>query len=381
MTVGDSTRRRSGIAVTVRSVLLGAALVIVATLASLFVLEGAASLGLVALDVLTTRTPALRPNTRSDSLLAWAGKPAYHNANAFGAGVGLSTDDAGRRITPSAGLAPGSGPAELVCSGDSYVLGLGVDDEHPWCAVLERYFTGLRTLNMGQLDYGVDQSFLWYRRDGASISPRAHVFAVTATALERAASDVYLGRNKPYLTVENDRVTVGNLPLAHQSAWELRRAAMRRALDELQIMRLVRRRPAFDRAKLTSAQVDERWPVLERMLDELAALDKSRGVTLVLAYLPSSRDRRPSHLDVWRDTLAAYAARGHVPLVDLTRDLRALRPDSADIAFISSPAGGPVQFGGQYSNVGHAWVARTLASRLPAVMDAPRLLGASSTAR
>jgi len=366
-------KRETG-ATTFRRVVVGTAIVITATVGSIFVLEGAASLGVVALDALRARPPALRPSTRADSALAWVGKANYHGANAFGRGIDVSTDSVGRRLTP--GAAPS---ASLVCSGDSYVFGLGVDDAHPWCALLQHSFSGLSASNLGQPDYGADQSFLLYRRDTVLGAPRVHLFAITASSLERAASRQWVGRDKPYIVVDQSHLTVANAPLARQSSAGLRLAAMWRALDELQLMRLLRQHPRFSRAEATRAQVNDRWPVIARMLGELATLDSSRGTALVLVYLPSSRDRRKGGLDAWRDTLSADASRLHVPFIDLTPDLRGLRPDSADIAFITSPTDvGP--YIGQYSDVGHAWVARTLAARLAATPDLASRLGAAPVA-
>jgi len=355
-----------------RRVLIGTAIVVTATVGTIFVLEGAASLGIVALDVLRAHAPALRPSTRADSVLAWVGKANYRGANAFGRGIDVSTDSAGRRFTP------GAGPnASLVCSGDSYVFGLGVDDAHPWCAQLQHSFTGLSVSNLGQLDYGADQSFLLYERDTVLGAPRVHLFAITASSVERAATRQAVGREKPFLAVNQGRLTVVNAPLDRSSTTSLRLAAMWRALDELQLMRLLRQQPRFSRAAATRAQVNDHWPVFTRMLGELAALDSSRGTALALVYLPSSRDRRKSGLDAWRDTLAADAARLHVPFIDLTPELRGLRPDSADIAFITSPTDvGP--FVGQYSDVGQTWVARTLAARLAATPDLAARLGSAS---
>jgi hypothetical protein len=347
-----------------RRVIVGAAIVVTATVASLLVLEGAASLSLVALDVLTTRAPGLRPSTRADSVLAWVGKPNYKGANAFGRGIDVATDSIGRRVTPGAGPS-----ATLACSGDSYVFGLGVDDAHPWCALLQQSFAGLSASNLGQLDYGADQSFLLYERDTTIGAPRVHLFALTASSLERAAASQALGRDKPYLAVNGGKLAVANGPVARQSSASLRLAAMGRTFDELQLIRLLRQHPRFSRTQATRDQVEQRWPVVARMLGDLAALDQRRGTALVLVYLPTSRDRRKSGLDAWRDTIAADASRLHVPFVDLTPDLRALRPDSADIAFITTPSGGGGPFVGQYSDVGHAWVARTLTAKLSATPD------------
>jgi len=144
-------------------------------------------------------------------------------------------------------------------------------------------------------------------------------------------------------------------------------------------MQIIHNRPSFDRRRQTL--VDNRWPAFEKALDELAAFDKANPSALVLVYLPTQRDRQPGRSDGWRDRLAAHAAQLGISFVDLTRDLRALRPDSADIAFITAPPGGSVPYTGYYSDLGHAWVAQTLAARLSALPDVAKILPAPSTPR
>jgi hypothetical protein len=120
------------------------------------------------------------------------------------------------------------------------------------------------------------------------------------------------------------------------------------------------------RAK-AARRIDEEWPLVEKALDELAAANASHGSRLVLAYLPVKRDLRPSAIDERRKKLASYAQQRGITLIDLTTAMRAMRPDSVDLSFISRvPRGAAPGVANQYSNLGHAWVARMLAPRLSA---------------
>ncbi len=88
----------------------------------------------------------------------------------------------------------------LVCSGDSFTFGYGVGDEATWCALLATIPPGIETVNMGQGGYGLDQAYLWYRRDGLHLGHQVHVMALITRDFERMASDRFVGYGKPLLS-------------------------------------------------------------------------------------------------------------------------------------------------------------------------------------
>jgi hypothetical protein len=92
-------------------------------------------------------------------------------------GVSLRTNSrsfrGGREFTE----AVPSGKFRVICSGDSVTLGFGVGDDHPWCKLLESLDQRLETVNMRQAGYGVDQAYLWYKRDGGAFRHHVHLFA------------------------------------------------------------------------------------------------------------------------------------------------------------------------------------------------------------
>ena len=48
------------------------------------------------------------------------------------------------------------GKTRIICSGDSFTLGFGVDNEHTWPQQLAARNANLETVNMGQGGYGAD---------------------------------------------------------------------------------------------------------------------------------------------------------------------------------------------------------------------------------
>jgi hypothetical protein len=334
------------------------------TLGTLLFLEGAASALMLVRDRRNLSLPErlVRPRTVPDTLLGWRNAPGYAKADEYGKDIALHTTADGLRATTAGDSTTAAG---IVCSGDSFTFGPGVGDDRTWCALLAAALPGVRTYNMGQELYGLDQSYLWYRRDGVRQPHAVQILALTNPALERATSPDDAGWFEPRLAVEGERLGVRGVPVPAQTREALERAAFGRAIDELRIVQAAHRLPSLDPVQRRAARVDEQRPLIEAVLRELAALHRTRGTRLVVAYLPTSQDVRTERLDARRRWLAETAQRQGIAFVDLTPAFRALRRDSLDLAFISrtSPVVSP-RAAGQYSALGHALVAHTLAPAL-----------------
>ena len=347
------------------------------SLGTLLFLEGAASALMLVRDRRNLSVPErlVRPRTVPDTLLGWRNEPGYAKADEYGKDLPLHTTADGMRVTP-----PGDSTARagIVCSGDSFTFGPGVADDRTWCALLAAAVPGARTFNMGQELYGLDQSHLWYRRDGVRQPHQVQILALTNPSLERATSPDDAGWFEPRLALEGNRLVTRDVPVPAQTRDALARAAFGRSVDQLRIVEAAHRLPSLDPAQRRAARVDAQRPLIEAVLRELAALHRTRGTRLVVAYLPTSQDVRSDRLDARRRWLAETAQRQGIPFVDLTPTFRALRRDSLDLAFISrtSPVVVP-RAAGQYSALGHVLVARALAPALagrpePAAGDAAR---------
>jgi len=93
--------------------------------------------------------------TRYDPELGWASTPGVRLPNFFGPGIGITINSQGLRGQDTAIEASGF---RIVCSGDSFTFGYGVDDEHAWCSLLAKFDKRLQSVNMGQGGYGIDQA-------------------------------------------------------------------------------------------------------------------------------------------------------------------------------------------------------------------------------
>ena len=170
----------------------------------LVLVEGGASLLLFLRDAGRTQALAERLHTVHDPELGWVNEPGVHQPDMYGPGVGLTINAQGFRSTEPTPTRTAGGAIRLVCSGDSFTLGYGVADDATWCHQLAEIDPRLETVNMGQGGYGFDQAWLWYRRDGAPLEHRIHVFAFITDDFRRMERDRFLGYAKPLLGVDGD---------------------------------------------------------------------------------------------------------------------------------------------------------------------------------
>jgi hypothetical protein len=338
-------------------------------------LEGASSFGLLARDIRRIpRTPENFRQATYDTLLGWVGLPNLSRADNYGRGLRLTTNGDGMRIhrPVTAALAPGE--KRIICSGDSFTFGSGVSDDETFCAYLEQDLPGVRTLNMAQRGYGIDQAYLWYKRDAVRYPHQVHVFAFIWADFERMAVTTFTGYPKSRLRLRDGKLALENVPVP-QWRGESKLTAALGLLPSLRLVQLVQRRTdQSDSTKL--ARVDAQvWDVAMAVFRDLDRLNKERGSNLVLVYLPAPADLEPGPQDNRRRRMAEFSRQSGIPFVDLTSEIRTVPPDSADWMFIT-PNALPVQgSSGHYTAAGHRWVSARLAEHLRAMPAVASSLG------
>jgi hypothetical protein len=329
-----------------------------------FLLEGATSLFLYARDATTSRPSRdnERPYLHRDRLLGWSNRAGAVSANEYGKDMRLRIDTNGFRANSSATALPNA--PLLACSGDAYTFGYGVDDAHPWCALLQREL-GVRTTNLGEPAFGLDQSFLRYARDGVPHRPAIHVVALTDLQLERALSDRYEGSPKPSFVLHDGHLSLRDVPVPEPGRLGLQRAYARRLLEDFRFVQWLRSFSSLSRPAVMTRAIRRDWAMFDALIDSMSKLDSAQSTSLALVYLPTRRDLRPGPLDARRELIARSATAHGIAFIDLAPALRTMRPDSQDHAFIASaPRGAAPGVTNQYSNLGNAWVARELSTRL-----------------
>lgn len=353
---------------------LTAGLAAAAVVVALALAEGLASLAISAgLFFGPSGYVALDRFTRYDADLGWVSRPRVALPDLYAPGVGLHTTAEGFRGTREPGpSAPGT--RRVVCSGDSFTLGPGVGDDDTWCARLAVHDPRLEPINMGQGGYGVDQAFLWYRRDGAALVPAVHLFAFIDGDFERMRHARFLGDyGKPTLALRDGTVRVENVPAWRRPFWmpTVRVREIVRRTKTFELVDRLRRRVAVPSAPVVGpADREAIVDVALAVFAELRAGAARHGGRLVLVYLPTAFDcavpaASPSGLEWWRAIEPRARAAGF-EIVDPSPDCRRL--PAAEQSALFFPEGAINFWGaaGHYTVAGHRFVAERVAAAIGA---------------
>jgi hypothetical protein len=293
---------------------------------------------------------------RYDPDLGWVSLPHVAIPDMYGPGAPLHTNASGFRGRAEVADVPPPGKVRVVCSGDSFTLGYGVGD----------------------------QSFLWYRRDGAALAPRLHLFAFIDGDFERMRSARFLDYGKPTLALRDGTLTVADVPAWRRPFWmpTVRVREIVKRTKAYELAERLRRRAGGDAPTLAASPAgpEDRARITDVALavfDELHTLAQKTGGALVLVYLPTLIDCRLAPdpgsslggLDWWKTIGPRAAAAGH-RVVDLSDACRRLPGSEVDALFF--PEGAVQYYGavGHYTPAGNAFVASALAERLRPLVDA-----------
>jgi hypothetical protein len=342
---------------------------IAAVVVLLLLFEGAASTYYAFRAAFASPPVAESLYTEYDRDLGWVNLPNVYLPNLYGPGKFLRTNSQRFRNAADFSKSVPTGKARIVCSGDSFTLGYGVDNDHTWPQLLASQAPNVETVNMGQGGYGADQAYLWYKRDGAVLDHDIQILALISPDVYRMQHSSFNGYGKPVLAVENDRVVATNVPVPRtMEVWSPRLVRAQNALSNLSITRLLRRVLRLDIAAPAVTPSKERnqetaW-ILSHMLDDLRQTNQARGSVLVLAYLPTREELAGGIGTSWRTFLADYARQHGVVYLDFLDDFRRLPPGELDKLFIAQ---GAVDFpgaAGHYTEAGNAFIADLIYRRL-----------------
>jgi hypothetical protein len=341
-------------------------------------LEGLSSVAVIVSDARAAKVaPENFRQAKYDSLLGWIGLPNLSLRDNYGPGLRLTTNGDGIRIHRPVTPALAAGEKRIVCSGDSFAFGSGVSDDETFCAYLEQELPGVRTLNMAQRGYGIDQAYLWYKRDGARYQRQVHLFTFIWHDFERMALTEFTGYPKSKLALKNGHLVATNVPVPRWKGPDRGVTAAALVADTRLMQYVERRIDQSDAAKMrrVDAQV---WDIAEAVFLDLAKMNKERGSSLVLVYLPAPPDLTPGPYDVRRERMEKFSKKSGIPFIDLTPEIRGVPPDSLDWLFIT-PNALPVEgSGGHYTAKGHQWVAARLAEHLRAIPTVAAALSPAS---
>jgi hypothetical protein len=348
---------------------------IAATLVLLLVVEGIASIYYAFRDAFSSPPVAESLYTAYDRELGWVNLANVYLPNLYGPGKYLRTNSQRFRNKEDFAQQVPPGRTRIICSGDSFTLGFGVDNDHTWPQLLATHTANIETVNMGQGGYGADQAYLWYKRDGAPLDHNIQIFAFISPDFYRMQHSSFNGYGKPMLAIENDHLVTTNVPVPRSmEVWSPRLARATNALSNLSTTRLLRRVFKLDTAATMTESRKERNQETSRittyMLDDLLATNQAKASLLILAYLPTREESGGDPGTSWRKFLAEYARQRGVLYFDLADDFHRLSPQQLDQFFI---ARGAVDFpgaAGHYTEAGNMFIADLIYRRLLANPEA-----------
>ena len=163
-----------------------------------------------------------------DHRLGYAPKPGFRGAGA--AGWSVTIDAAGLR---SCGDGANAGAARAILAvGDSYTFGEEVSDTETWPAQLQR-LSGRRVLNGGVSGYGFDQIVLRAEQLAERHKPSMIIVGFIADDIRRTEMRRLWGRNKPWFTLEAEKLVLTGVPVPKPSA--IASSRLRRRLERVMI--------------------------------------------------------------------------------------------------------------------------------------------------
>jgi hypothetical protein len=333
--------------------------------------EGLLSTLLFTWDVVTERVNPERRHTMYDAELGWVAIPNLHVPDMYGPGVYLRTNSKGFRGNAEFTEAVPRGKLRVICSGDSVTLGFGVDDEHSWCKLLESIDQRFETVNMGQAGYGVDQAYLWYKRDADTIRHHVHLFAPIVDDFRRMESSMFFGGySKPLLEVEDGSLVVRNVPVpgrAYRLPWLTEAGQHLGSLRTVQVLGRLRGTSARAAANPPGAgQTDRTVRVVAKLLEDLNRLNEQRSSSLVLVYLPTLRELDSDDANFWSKTLDRHSQALGIRFINLVEEFKRLAYEEVRTLY-------PPSDSGHFNIKGNEYVAELIYRRLRTYPDISRI--------
>jgi hypothetical protein len=337
-------------------------------------IEGLSSLILFYQATRQTRVLAERLHTEYDAELGWVSSPNIYVENMYGPGVYLKTNGQSFRNEADFSVEIPAGQVRAICSGDSFTLGYGVDNTQTWCQLLMELDERLQTVNMGQGGYGVDQAYLWYKRDGTKLDHDIQLFAFITTDFIRMERDQFRGYGKPLLQIHADQLVVDNVPVPRRAFYIPWLTRNREALDDLRSVQLLQTmffaEPTAEPSTTPPTASNEQAPefIAAKMLEDLQRLNLEKGSVLVLVYLPEQRDYEPRpETERWRENVKIAAERSGIAYIDLIEEFRQLSPDGIASLFIAPGALDFPDAAGHYTVKGNIYISGILHKKLLAL--------------
>jgi len=213
--MSDETPRASGTRFSLwKKIVFG----VCGTLLGLIVLEGAATGIAIGYDLLTQAPPPAvtelseEKHAQYDQELGWVNTPNVQLRDHYGPGKTITINSQGLR-----GLQDHERDDvfRVICLGDSFTLGYGVDDRETFPFLLnDKLQSDVEVVNMGQGGYSVGQDYLWLKRLAPTLKPKLVVCVFITEDFRRLGTvRTANGFGTPQFDVIGDSIEVSNIPV------------------------------------------------------------------------------------------------------------------------------------------------------------------------
>ena len=255
-----------------------------------FLVEGFSSTVVVIRDYVAYRDhgPDMVHSTQFDPELGWVNIPNLDSKDFYGPGVFLQTNANGFRNREEFPRQVPAAKLRVLCAGDSFTFGVGVDNDHTWCRQLSSQDHRLEAVNMGVPGYGADQIYLFQLREASQIDYDVQIFAVITEDLGRSTRANFAGYGKPVLELRGDELVVTHVPVKKASAF----SRVTYWLPNLRSVGLLQKVLPASRSSSEATLMDTRTAhaVTARMLENLQAANRSRNRVTVVLILPTTAE-------------------------------------------------------------------------------------------
>ncbi len=272
-----------------------------------------------------------------DADLGWSNRPNLRITSLYGPGVAFSTNQRGFRGRLELDLPIPPGTRRVICLGDSFTMGYGVADDQSYPSQLQELCGGIQVVNMGQGGYGLDQDYLWYKRDGEPLAADVLVVAVIAEDFYRMGSNRFIGYAKPSLEAKDGKLIVRGVPVPRSwglrgPAWQVGAFAESLAMGRLALWLRTGSASQQPQDAFYGVVADSVYNAAELALDDLSNVSRKKGQAFVLLYLPSGNllENEPTREAVW---MKSYSRRHGVPFIDFDETIAKLNTWQAKALF------------------------------------------------
>jgi len=312
---------------------------IVAILLGLVLLEAILQLVWLAPGLSAARQPASRAvefkedfHARHDPDLGWAHQPGKQIVDFYGPGRTIKINRQGLRGDEVYSPQVPPDRFRVICLGDSFTLGYGVDDAATYPAQLEAVNPAVQAVNMGQGGYSIGQCYLWYQRDGGRLQAHALVAAFVLDDIWRMTDGrMANGAAMPQFELTGGRLRVSGRPVPEKIAAGEIVNSSGQILDFLFDRSAIFRTASLATSPLRAARDNiDRTAQLRVALSILAELHREaalRRTPMLLVILPELDELTdPTRQSFFRDVvriIAASARQADIPLLDLSTDFLA----------------------------------------------------------